>query len=491
MSTATSADNPRKRVRINEIIDVDNENPPSTTRKMDVNLYTGALASLQPAIRTVADVFFKKLTDLYKLVTSNKDKLAKFNDNDDLIPRSCRSNFQVGASNYVKGSHKFIELQTKIENNNKQFALRNREYIIDVILLEVKATTDALRDTFCECLFKLSRIFLQSSYFDHDIDDIHIHKLSKTIINADASILKYIFGGNTDNFRTYYNKKYNIDIPTHTEPEVITTLLPNGSRNVADYNFNEGEQASYEYAEHNEPGTGLEIILANRRLREVSGSTTTTRLTYTLTDLFKNQYKLLLHRMVNQHWSAMINLHYTKLIDAKLTKLAETLITSDATNDVAMVVAAQPPASEAIISELINQKFNELKKAFKTELMTDKTSKNQQRGENATRASPKKTKSNLPSKKATVKKAQQQPTKKSPKKSPKKQTKTTTRTKEKEKENNEAEGSKRGTTNSNKKSSATKNPTRNGRNKQRTATTQRSKSNPRRGTGKSKTVAGK
>jgi hypothetical protein len=346
MSNATNANNPHKRVRISDVIDVDNDNPISTSTKMEINLYTGALASLQPAIRTVADVFFKKLTEIYKILTSNKDKLKKFNDNDDFIPRSCRSNFQIGASNFVKGSNSFTELQTKIENNNKQFAIKNREYIVDVLILEVKATTDALRDTFCECIFKLSRIFLQSSYFDDDIPDNHIHNLSKTIINADPTIIKYIFGESTNSFRTYYNKKYNINTSTHIVPEVITALLPNGSRNIADYHPTEGEQASYEYAEHLQEGTGLDILLANRRLREVAATSTPTTPTYTLSDVFKNQYRALLHRMCNQYWSSLINLHYTKLIDAKLTKLAETLISSDATNDVAMIVAAQPPASD-------------------------------------------------------------------------------------------------------------------------------------------------
>jgi hypothetical protein len=476
MSTATTANTTRKRVRINDVIDVDDTSQSTPSHSMAVNLYTGALVSLQPAIRTVADVFFKKLTDIYKVCTTTKDKLKKFNDNEDFIPRSCRINFQLGASNFVKGSTKFMELQAKVDANNKQVAIKNRDYIVDAIILEVKATTEALRNTFCDCLFKLSRLFLQSSYFDEEIPDNDIHTLSKTIIMSDTTIIKYIFDNNATDFRNFYNKKYNITARTQFTLQPITELLPNGSRNIADYNFTEGEQASYEYAEHLTTGTGLEIILAGRRQQV----TTSTNNTYVLTDVFKNQYRILIHRMVNLHWSAMINLHYNKLIDAKLTKLATTLITADDTNDVAMIVAAQPPASEAIISDLINQKFNDFKRTFKSELLADQKTKNNQRGETTTRAAPKKSTNT----KQTPKK--KSPTPKSPPASKTKSTKKATTSApppKKGKKQNSAGGAKQDST------KGKKSP-RPGKQQQRTTTTtprrskSKSKSNQRPGTNK-------
>jgi outer membrane biosynthesis protein TonB len=485
MSTATNADNPRKRVRINEVLDVDNNTTTTNThRPMNINLYTGALASLQPAIRTVADVFFKKLTDIYKAVTNNKDKLKKFNDNEDFIPRSCRINFQLGASSFVKGSTEFTELQNKVDESNKQAAIKNREFIVDAIILEIKSTNEALRNTFCECLFKLSRIFLHSSYFDEDIPDDDIHTLSKSIVMADSSIVKYIFDNSTSNFKNFYNKKYQLRTNAQTAVQIITEPLPNGSRNIDDYDFNEGELASYEFAEHLSAGTGLDTILANRRLHLANTNATK----YTLSAVFKNQYTLLMHRMVNLHWSDMINLHYTKLIDAKLHKLATTLITSDVTNNVATIVAAQPPANESIISDLIAQKFNDFKRTFKAEILNDQKTKNQKRGETTTRAVPKKsTNTKTPTKKDKKDKPSKSPPAaktKSPKKAPQPSPAT-----KRNKKRNSAGEAKPATTND-KQPTAT---TRASRKNQSTTTNnpRRSKSNQRHGTNKSKQATDK
>jgi hypothetical protein len=293
---------------------------------------------------------------------------------------------------------------------------------------------------------------------------------------ADSSIVKYIFENSTSNFRHFYNKKYNITANAPTATTLITEPLPNGSRNVADYNLNEGEQASYEYAEHLSAGTGLDTILANRRLQ--LATTTTTH--YTLSAVFKNQYSLLMHRMVNQHWSDMINLHYTKLIDAKLTKLATTLITSDDNNDVAMVVAAQPPANESIINDLITQKFNDFRRTFKAELLNEQKTKNQQRGETTTRAVTKKsTNKKSPSNKDKPPKSTTTAKAKSPKKADKPSPASQQNKKRK------SAGEAKPATTSDKQQKATP---RTSRTPQRTTTktTRRSKSKQSRGTNKSK-----
>jgi hypothetical protein len=492
MSTATNDNNPRKRVRISETVTTSNENSTSQQQRTDYNLYTGALLSLQPAIRRVADVFFKKLTDIYKTVTSNRDKLKKFSDNDDFIPKSCRLNFCVGASNYIKGSQEFMELQTKIENDNKQVAIKHRDFVVDVIKLEIKATTDALQKTFCECLFKLARIFLQSSYFEADIPDDDAHALATSIIMSHPAILKYIFKDNANRFKIYYHKLYNITAPAQPQAEVITEILPNGSRNINDYNPTEGDLASYEYAEASEPGTGLDIILANRRLRATIAPPNNNVVTYTLTDIFREQFKTLMFRMVNQSWTSMINLHYTKLIDAKLSQMAESLITSDVTNDVAMIVAAQPPASEAIINDIINAKFNELKRTLTTITRNEQVpSKNKKRGENVTRASTKKQKTTTPksNEKTTTPKSKEKqqntPSAKTKQKGNKKQQANNNTPKR-----NEAGGSKRATT---KDKSATPKQGTNKTTRARTSTKDSKKrqrstsaSNRRRGTSKSR-----
>jgi hypothetical protein len=397
MSTATSTPQPRKRIRFNE--NNDNITPTIDNKKITYNLYSGVLASLQPAIRHVADVYFQKLTSSFKLFNDNKEKLKKFEDDATFIPRSCKTNFTVGASTLIKGSNDFNTLLDTIDNNNKAIATQQRSYVLQLIKLELEASKTKLRDLFCECLFKLSTIFLHNCFFGQEINNESIHALSITVVSRDPSIIKYIFEDNLTTFKSWYNKKHRINTSAYFQQQaprqrtpIITARLPNGSLNIHDYNPTEGELASYEYAESQTPGAGIDILLAHRRVNgadlnaeeddeEIEVINTTT---FNLPRVDMEQYATLLFRMVNSQWSHMLQLHHSKLVNAHLTRLAETLVTAEATDDAAIIVAQQPPASEAIISELIEKKFKELE----NKLVKGKpTTKNNKRGEKQPRAS--------------------------------------------------------------------------------------------------------
>jgi hypothetical protein len=129
------------------------------------------------------------------------------------IPRSCRTNFKIGASNIVKGSNIFTTLQTTIEDNNKRIAEQQRDYVKQCVKIELDEHTKALKDKFCEGLFKLSTIFLHNGHFGSDVNNESIHWLSLDIIARRPLIIKYIFNGNLTDFQRYYKKKYNITTP--------------------------------------------------------------------------------------------------------------------------------------------------------------------------------------------------------------------------------------------------------------------------------------
>jgi hypothetical protein len=397
MSNATNTTTPRKRIRIDEnIIEIDAS---SNTPKLLYNLYSGVLVSLQPTIRHVSDFYFKILTSALKEVENYKDKLKKFDENESFIPRSCRTSFTVGASNLVKGSATYTTLLSTIENNNKIIAEQNRDYVRQVIQLELDEATNKLRNTFCDSLYKLATIFLHNGYFGSEITANSIHAAAKNIIIHQPAIVRYIFDTNINDFKQWYNKKFNITVAVHPPVQrtpIITALLPGGSRNIDDYNPSEGERASYLFAEDQTPGSGLDMLLAWRRQR--TDDTTDNNDDDTqgpdnnilkLTDHDVGLFSTLMYRMTTQHWSTLLQQHHSKYVNAQLTKLAETLITSDVTNQAAAIIAAQPPASEAIISELIDQKFKALEQKWKT----NNAPKNVKRGEKTTRATiPKKSK---------------------------------------------------------------------------------------------------
>jgi hypothetical protein len=488
MSTATNAQTPRKRLRISDDVEVINN--VHTNKKSEYNLYKGPLASLQPVIRPLADTYFIKLTDLFNKHVDNKAKLAKFDDTS-FIPKSCRVNFTAGASNLVKGSTDYSELLAQIDNKNKETASHHRDTVKQVIKLEIKASLTTLRDTFCECIYKLATMFMHFHFFQKEIPVGQIHKLAKDIVSNEPRTIHFIFDDEVDTFSTWYNKKFNIVLAAYTNyataatataanppPDddpidtIILSLLPNGSRDINDYNLSELEEGQYAYAEYDNPGSGLESILAHRRLRHSQATTaslnnqpfsqattaslndqpfsrtqSSTAATASLNDLpfsrsqstqastatsttlptgntqptqgtphhilpalQRDQLSLLILHMTFHSWSAKIHLHEEKLKNAELTKLATTLLTADVTNDVAMTIAAQPPASEAIINDLINSKFEELKKALLKDNASNKRKdstkpppKNAKRGKIVTRASASKKSKTVPTKQLPAK----------------------------------------------------------------------------------------
>jgi hypothetical protein len=428
MSTATNNTHQRKRIRIDDNPTEINDSYTALSR-LPYNLYSGVLASLQPTIRTVADFYFKTLIKALKLVNETKEKLKKFDDNQTFIPRSCRTNFTVGASDLVKGSTEYATLLATIEQNNKTSAENNRNYVKQMVQLEVEHATKHLRDLFCESLFKLSTIFLHHGHFGSEITTENIHSLSVGIIEQQPSIIKYIFDDSVNTFKIWYNKKYNVNttqaatLPRQRR-QLITALLPGGSRNIDDYHPSYGERASYLYAEDQQPGSGLDMLLANRRLRvdtmaddedddddEQQNNDTILK----LPAFDREMYSQLMFRMANQHWSTMLQLHHSKFVNAQLAKLAETLITADKTNDAAVIIASQPPANEVIISELIDQKLKELTGKIEKTILTK--AKNNKRGEKQTRAAQQN--------KSKITKAPPLSTSQPPKKTPKKPPKTT------------------------------------------------------------------
>jgi hypothetical protein len=377
--------------------------------------------SLQPTIRTLSDFYFNAIIKALKEVNSNKDKLTKFDDNDSFIPRSCRTSFTVGASNLVKGSNEYATLLTNIENNNKISSETNRDFVKQLLQLELNESTKKLCNLFCECLFKLSTMFLHNGHFGSEITNDSIHALSISIILHQPSIIKYIFNASVNDFKTWYYKKYNITVPAPRQRQLITTLLPGGSRNIDDYHPSYGERASYEYCESQQPGSGLDMLLAHRRLNadnnpdeEEDEVATNNPNILLLSARDKEMYVQLMFRMANLHWSHLLQMHHSKYVNAQLAKLADTLLKADITNETAAIVAAQPPASESIISELIEQKFKEFENKHKSSTST----KNNNRGEKKTRASLK-NKSKTTPKTNKSKPPNPTPTPRPPRKSPK------------------------------------------------------------------------
>jgi hypothetical protein len=477
MSNATTEQTPRKRARISS--DVEIIDPATSKKHNEYNLYTGTLASLPPVIRPIADTYFITLSDLFNLFVNNKTRLLRFED-DNFIPKSCRTNFTAGASNLVKGSSEYSELLAQIDTKNKETAAYNRDAVKKVLYLEVDASLTKLHDTFCECLFKLSTMFMHYYFYQKEISTNLLHKLSKDIVSNEPRIVYYLFDNDTIFFNNWYNKRYNVTMAVyHSPPDtsddeveqtntqrttasnstisqsantIILNILPNGSRNIEYYGLTEIEQGQYEFAEHDQPGSGLDVLLANRRMRSTttaslndlpfsqtpatnastaplnqqpfstqtaptqttastaplnqqpfSTQTAPTQTTapapapatpyYHLPAQHRATFSLLMLHITYYSWLKKINLHDEHLKNAELSKLATSLLTADVTNDVAMTIAAQPPANEAIINDLINTKFDALKKQL---LKTNKgaqnkaKAKNNKRGETPTRASARK-----------------------------------------------------------------------------------------------------
>jgi hypothetical protein len=226
MSNATDAQTPRKRIRIADEVEIIDHTP--SNKKTPYNLYRGPLVSLQPVIRPIADAYFVKLSDLFNKYVNNKTKLQRFEDTN-FIPKSCRVHFTAGASNLVKGTNDYSDLLAEIDNRNKETATQHRATVVKLIKLEIAAAQSTLRDTFCECLFKLSTMFMNFHFFKKEIPIGQIHKLSRDIVSNEPRIVHYIFNNDTDLFATWYNKKFNITlnvVNVDDDPPPIAAVHP-------------------------------------------------------------------------------------------------------------------------------------------------------------------------------------------------------------------------------------------------------------------------
>jgi hypothetical protein len=177
MSTATDGQTPRKRTRISD--DVEVINPTTSHKKNDYNLYKGPLASLQPVIRPIIDVYFARLTDLFNKYVANKTKLQKFDDTN-FIPKSCRVNFTAGGSSLIKGSTEYSELLAQIDNQNKATASHHCDAVKKVINLEkkieIKPTTFPTNYTTRTSIFPADKhlgpcIIERSTYIERALKD--------------------------------------------------------------------------------------------------------------------------------------------------------------------------------------------------------------------------------------------------------------------------------------------------------------------------------
>jgi hypothetical protein len=127
MSTASTAKPPAKRVRI------DQDTPPV----FDYTPIAGSVSMLLPVMKEMVKNYYDKFMKSSKKIY-NKQNIVQKLTHPDFIPRSAKSNFQLGGSEKVKMSTEYNDLAKAAKAVKAAFEKKQKQHIKQAAKLEIE-----------------------------------------------------------------------------------------------------------------------------------------------------------------------------------------------------------------------------------------------------------------------------------------------------------------------------------------------------------------
>ena len=308
------------------------------------------------------------------------------------IPKSARSNFELGVSSKVKESEKYKTLSDSIEKGKETFQNLLKQQIVSAVELEKDEAMFELQSLFCEAIHKVTKIFCLWKTPNDDIDDLIVYNEAKNVFHNDMTLLKFVFPNNYNSFNKFYRKMFSIiNEAENTSMTDVYEITNNDEDNV-------GADASMAFA--------ASLGLTNEVITPVSRRITTQRSTINASTT--SQYVLdthtrtvLLHdtfeSMFIKPWKSFLREHDNKIKLAKLTKFATSQMVSKATDEAAAIVNAEASVEPSTLKDIVAKAVSESTKTLQKKIATLEqqlqrstiATKNNQRGETTTPASSK------------------------------------------------------------------------------------------------------
>jgi hypothetical protein len=366
MSSATPDETGRKRVRFTEN-DAEKHATIAPSNKAK-EVFSTAVVSLLPAIRTLAEYFFQKFLKLqisFLQVSMKKEKMLM----SATVPRSARSNFKLTTKEQESEARQ--QLNNNVQTCIEQYQTTLKENIIASLDLDLTTIKETIMSTTCDALYKLTNIYLILQFATEDIPADNIHPQVINIIRTDPRIVHYIFNG-FDSFSMYYRTKNNITTPMETAEDDDGTdisVLANNAETTVTFN-------SRHFARNR-------AVISRASSTSTASSTTAPTVVRTEHALSADNNRIiqqLFYRMFNQSWAAYKHEHDLRITNALLSKYTTNTITTTITNDTAAVVNAEPSVDPKLLKDIISEEVKKATKTLKQQLNTlqqsNKRSKN-------------------------------------------------------------------------------------------------------------------
>jgi hypothetical protein len=411
MSTASAAKPPNKRVRI----DTDN-NP-----VYDYTPIAGSVSTLLPAMRELVQHYYDKFIKTCRSIYDKKNIIKKLSK-PDFIPRSAKSNFQLGASETVKQSTEYNDLAKSVDEAKTAFEKKQKQHIIQSAKLEVEVMVKQRKLIFIEGIFKITGMIYLWKTDNDEINEGEVHYIIKDLIERDSVILLHSFNNDRTDFITNYNIIYplaaNIITLNNDDDDIDIDEVPAiAVHNTLDQYFPRANntQANNQLLSTQDSTTvttaGLTASTTQDSVSQNDTTDDTENLQYEVLQinhpLLESEVLRLLRILRDvfvASWTNEQKKIENKQLEVKMARFAKMNLISNATDEAAAIVANEPAANMVQLNELIEKKVEEKTKKITKELQsalqqlkrTQNTStsnqKNLNRGETSTRANANKSK---------------------------------------------------------------------------------------------------
>jgi Tfp pilus assembly protein PilE len=219
----TATPNPRqpKRVKIDPLVKIAQDS--SSPLGQALNVVSSHCASLHPELASILNRAAKNYLHAMGFAYNKSQSRIKLEEDEDRIPKSVKSAFELTASKAAKDDPEFTTISTEFANILKQFQDESKKAIIKVMKVEERLAQDDALKKFSLALDAIVQAFLKAS----KDNTTNKHKIVNTILDRHHEDLLKPFGKTLEDFRQIYQSATSSgDLPAPYQP--VAPVANNG-----------------------------------------------------------------------------------------------------------------------------------------------------------------------------------------------------------------------------------------------------------------------
>jgi hypothetical protein len=375
MSTASTGQSPRKRVRI----DMNNN------QEFDCTFLAGSVATLLPVMKDLVTTYYDRFIKLSKRIYDKEKATNKFT-NPDFIPKSAKSKFELGASDDVRKSNLYSDIARAADDDKKDYELKQKSHILQAAKLEIGVARKKLDNLFIEGIYVISRMMLLYHTDCDETNELEVHHIIKELFNRDPTLLKHVFESNSALFINQYVVLYPLAANVFRSND---DMSDDGSAIVFPTEATIQQTLDAYLTQNSVASTSTEPLQTQTSIQQRTATTASSTQALTNDDTdepadddVQEEYEQLptthplrehdlyaLHRLIKDvfvnGWTQELNNIKHKALSVKMAKFSKLALVTKATDEAAAIVANEPAAEMHQLNDIINKKVAEQTKKIK------------------------------------------------------------------------------------------------------------------------------